>query len=62
MSETDILWGNAESLQQLFGQAVRELEPAGGPEAVLEIGPLLPITLIGDKADDAYFGDLQIFF
>ena len=62
MGGTDILWGNAESLQQLFGQSVRELAPAGEPEVILEIGPLLPVVLIGDKPDEAYFGDLQIFF
>lgn len=62
MSETEILWGNGESLQQLFGQAVCELAAVEAPEIVLEIGPLLPITLVGDKTDDAYFDSLHIFF
>lgn len=62
MGETDIFWGSAESIEQLFGQSVRELEPAGAQEAVLEIGPLVPIMLIGDKVDEACFDNLQIFF
>lgn len=62
MSDTDILWGEAETLAQLFGQSVREAAPAGGHEAILEIGPLVPITLIGDKVDDSVFDHLQIFF
>lgn len=62
MGETDVLWGDAESLEQWFGQSVREWSPAGKPDVILEIGPLLPITLVGDKADEAYFGDLQILF
>lgn len=63
MSDTDILWGNAEALRLLFGQSVREVEaPAGEPAPVLEIGPLEPITLVGDKTDDAAFDHLQIFF
>lgn len=62
MGETDTFWGNAESLEQLFGQSVRELEPAGAQEVILEVGPLVPILLIGDKADEACFDNLQIFF
>lgn len=62
MSETDILWGEAETLQQLFGQTVRELEPADAPEIILEIGPLVPITLIGDRSDDTGFDNLLISF
>lgn len=62
MGETDILWGYGESLQQMFGQTVREQAPAGAPEIVLEIGALEPITLIGDKTDDALFDNFLIFF
>lgn len=62
MSDTDILWGEAEVLQQLFGQAVSAQETTGSQEIVLEIGPLVPISLIGDKVDDSVFDHLQIFF
>lgn len=62
MGETEVFWGSAESIEQLFTQSVREQEPAGAPEIVLEIGPLLPIMLIGDKVDETCLDTLQIFF